>query len=116
MSKMIAIMMVAAGVALASPAAALERWVYVVNDGVSTVRSVQISHIDDPDWRGDLLSPHTLAPGEMVLVEPAIHNGYCRFDVRVTFVGGSEVTLWDLNLCELSHIFVDEYGLTYASY
>ena len=104
-------------IAASGPAIAQERWVYVHNQGDLAILTVQISHIKTP-WRGpDLLGPTTIIqPGSYAFVEPENHEGYCRFDVVIGYENGQDVTLWDLNLCELADIYVSDSGATQVSY
>lgn len=100
---------IAAGAILAANAAsAYERWLDVVNEGYGTIWTVQISHIDDENWRGDLLGQYTIPAGYEMRVDPQVPQGYCRFDIRVVYEDGHEVIIWDKNLCELTTLVVTE--------
>ena len=45
--------------------------------------------------------------GYQMRVEPECNDGYCRFDVLITYETGEEVTLWGVNLCEATTIYTD---------
>jgi hypothetical protein len=103
----------AAGAILAANAAsAYERWLDVVNEGYGAIWSVQISHVDDDSWRRDLLGQYMIPAGYEMRVDPEVPQGYCRFDILVTYEDGTEVVIWDENLCELTTLRVNEgYGI-----
>jgi hypothetical protein len=96
-----------AGVMTANSALAYERWVNIVNQGSSTIWSVQISHVDEPTYGPDLLGQYTIPAGSYATVEPAWNDGYCRFDVLITYDTGHELALWGVNLCEATAIYTD---------
>jgi hypothetical protein len=100
----------AATVFAASAASAYERWVDIVNWGNSAIYSVEISNVDDPNYGRDLLGNYMIRPGDELRVEPDFPNGYCRFDMRITFETGRQVMLWGVNLCEATAIYADEHG------
>ena len=52
-----------------------------------------------------------IPPGDEMRVEPDVANGYCRFDVRLTYETGRQLMLWGgVNLCEATAIYADEHG------
>ena len=88
----------------------MDRGVYVYNDGYAGIYSVYMSNVDVPDWRGgDLLGEYMIAPGDEFWVEPRNPNGYCRFDILITYETGEEVILWDVNICGGRQIVADEW-------
>lgn len=93
-----------AAVVSSSSAFAYERWVNVVNNASTAIYSINISHIDTADWGPDLLGEYTIPVGYESVVEPAWNDGYCRFDVLITYDTGATLTLWDVNLCEATDI------------
>ncbi len=100
-----------AGALLASSAAqAYERWVNIVNGSSSEIYSVHISHVGDNSWRSDLLGAYTIPSGYQMVVEPQLHQGYCMFDVRITYVTGAQEFLWRVNLCEATDIVTSNSG------
>jgi hypothetical protein len=76
-----------------------------VNDSDRTVVHVAASNIArryyDPI---DLLGDEILAPGESTTIEPFNDQGWCRFDIRVTFRNGSSQEIGDVNLCEATEV------------
>lgn len=115
-SRTIAAALAAAAILTANAASALSRAVYVHNDGDSPIWSIEISHIDDPVYREDMLGLSTLAAGEGRWLEPVYDDGYCRFDLRITYTSGQQVQMWDVNLCEAVSLSTDNYGYTDISY
>ena len=119
MKKLMITAAAAAMVAMTSAggASALERWVNISNTGSSAIWSVQITNIHDPRFRGpDLLGGSVIPPGYTATVEPYIVNGYCRFDVEITYETGQVVDFWNLNLCELTDIYASDYGYSQVAY
>ena len=106
----IAAVAVAAGLFAANTASAFERWVDIVNNGSASIYSVHITNVDDRSYGRDLLGDYTIPAGYEMRVEPDVNNGYCRFDVLVTYETGAEVTMWGVNLCEATTIYTDGYG------
>jgi len=106
----IAAVAVAAGLFAANTASALERWVDIVNNGYSAIYSVHITNVDDRRYGRDLLGNYTIPAGYQQRVEPDYNNGYCRFDVLVTYETGEEVAMWGINLCEVTTIYTDGYN------
>ncbi len=105
--NMIAAAIVVAGTFAANAASAFERWVDVVNSGSSAIYSIYITNVDDRSYGRDLLGNYTIPAGYEMRVEPDLDNGYCRFDVLITYETGEEVTLWGVNLCEATTIHTD---------
>lgn len=100
------------GMFAANAASAYERWIDVVNNGNSAIYSVFISNVADSRYGRDLLGNYTIPAGYQSRVEPDLSNGYCRFDVLITYETGQEVKLWGVNLCEATRIETDGYGST----
>jgi hypothetical protein len=117
MKKLMITAAAAALVAMTSAggASALERWVNVWNTGSSAIWSVRISNIHDGSFGPDLLGGSVIPPGYTTTVEPYA-NGYCRFDVEITYETGQVIDLWNLNLCELTDIYASDYGYTQIAY
>ena len=103
----IAAVALTAGLVAANAASAFERWVDVVNSGNSAIYSVYITNVDDRSYGRDLLGDYVIPAGYEMRVEPDVNNGYCRFDVLITYETGQELTLWDVNLCEAITIYTD---------
>jgi len=103
----IAAVTVVAGLVAANTASAFERWIDIVNSGNSAIYSVFITNVDDRTYGRDLLGNSVIPAGYQSRVEPDVNNGYCRFDVLITYETGEEVALWGLNLCEATTIYTD---------
>lgn len=104
----IAAVALTAGLVAANAASAFERWVDIVNNGTTPIRSVFITNVDDPNYGHDLLGQYLIPAGYHMRVEPQIHDGYCRFDVLITFETGPDLKLWGVNLCEATTISMDD--------
>ncbi|MDW9854085.1 hypothetical protein GOB46_16040 [Sinorhizobium meliloti] len=44
-----------------------------------------------------------------MIVEPLDDEGYCFFDVLIEYADGSEVALWEVDLCTATSVAVDEW-------
>ena len=108
-TRMAAATVIATGLLSATAAQAYDRDVYIYNDGWDAIHSVYISHIDDGSWGRDLLGRYMISAGEGFYVEPRNHQGYCRFDVKITYETGEAVHLWGVNLCGGRQIVADEW-------
>jgi hypothetical protein len=83
----------------------LQRWVDIVNHADQAIYYVRISNIDDPYYGEDVLGADTIIePHTAFRVEPPAHNGYCRFDILLTYQDGTELAVRDVNLCEATDI------------
>jgi hypothetical protein len=86
-------------------ASAYQRWFDLVNDTGSTIVSVRATNIDDPSFHGrDLLGDYIVRPGQHMRIEPVRTQGYCRFDLELTFDNGARQSIWDVNLCEATQV------------
>lgn len=108
LSKTIAGLVLAGTVVAANTASAYERWVEIVNTANTSVVDVRISHIDDPYWGPNLLWG-VLYPGYSDFVEPVYHDGYCRFDIEISYADGTYANLWDVNLCAATAVVTNGY-------
>ena len=107
----------AAGLAILTMASAVcsatadqyDRRFAVYNNGNSRVWSVQATHVGQSGWGRDLLHESAIPSGGYLVVSPDQHQGYCRFDIQVTFENGMKQTLWGVNLCEVAVVGVSEY-------
>lgn len=101
----------AAGLLAAGSASAdqLERWIDISNNNYTNIVRVQISNIHTDVWGTNLLRGDVIPSGEYLTVEPRFTNGYCRFDILITFDDGDELPIWDVNLCEATDIITDGY-------
>jgi hypothetical protein len=99
----------AALVALSPGASAFDglcRGIAIRNDDSRTILSVQMTHIDKPDWGRDLLGNGMIEAGGWTVVTPDNDQGYCRFDLRITYVGGAQRVIHDFNACEALRVDV----------
>lgn len=108
----VAALALTAAATITTPAAAdnLYRWIDVENLGSSDIVSIRISHIDNPDWSRNLIRGNYIEAGGVMTVEPGRTDGYCRFDMLISYSDGEEVKVWDINLCEETDIAFDEEG------
>ncbi len=108
-----AALVVAASLATAGSASAYERWIDIHNVGDATIVAVQISHIDMQTWGPDILAS-AIPAGYVGEVDPVNTQGYCRFDIRLTYADGDTADIYDVNLCEAVDLVTD--GYTYDVY
>jgi hypothetical protein len=97
-----------AGFATASSASAAERWLEIINTAETTVVDVRISHIDNDHWGPNIL-PLAITPGQSVVVDPVNHEGYCRFDIELSYADGTHADLYDVDLCTALQLVTDGY-------
>lgn len=94
-----------------------QRWIEIINHGNWAIESVHITHIRETDpyrW-GDVLGGY-IYPGYSAFVEPYVSEGYCRFDIMVGYEDGTEIAVWDVNLCTATKIDVSDMGYTQVSF
>lgn len=84
-----------------APAAALERWVTIINNTGYTMVAFYASHRDATTWEEDILGNDVLPSGYRVNINMDDNSGYCIFDFKAVFDDGDEVEVWDRNICEL---------------
>lgn len=90
---------VVAGTFAANAAFAYERWIDFVNVSDHGVTDIRIANLDDRRWGPNLLSG-VLPAGYHIVVNPMKPQGYCRFDIRLTYTDGTVSQVNDVNLCE----------------
>lgn len=101
--------------ALVSPALASDPRVNIINRSDYTVTRIEMSHVRTSDWGRDLLGDHILRTGYYLdLVTPGIHDGYCRYDLRVTFSNGVRMEVSDFNACATETVAVYNYGFAFT--
>ncbi len=105
---MTAAVVVAASLAAAGSASAYERWIDIHNVGAATIVAVQISNVDMRTWGPDILSG-VIPVGYVGEVDPVHTQGYCRFDIRLTYDNGDTADIYDVNLCEAVDLVTDGY-------
>jgi len=101
--------LVVVGALAANAASAYERWVKIENTAATAVVSVQISHINDNFWGPDIL-PGIIQAHSGAVVDPVNVQGYCRFDVKLSYADGTTAEIRDVNLCEALSIATDGYS------
>jgi hypothetical protein len=99
---------VTAGLAAAHSASAYERWINIHNTSNVTVTAVQISHIDTRSWGPNIL-PGVINAGYQGVVDPVDTQGYCRFDVKLSYADGTSAEIYNVNLCEALDLVTDGY-------
>lgn len=88
-----------------------ETRVAVVNEGRSDIWYVQMSPIEYDEYGDDLLGPEEIImAGDYVTLEVTDYAGACRFDVLITFEGGEELAIWDVDLCDVNVVYASEQG------
>lgn len=97
-------------------AQAYERWICISNVGSSEIVRVQISHVDKESWGPNLIRGGNIDVGDVRTVEPRNTQGYCRFDIKVTYADGEIMKLWRVNLCAATDLVINEYdyNISYA--
>jgi len=90
--------------ALAAPAHA-ENWDFVlVNKTGKTIKLVEVSQTGLADWKKDKRDedqgPSTIKPGDDYTVHFDKDGGVCKYDVRVTFDGDSQLIFPAFDACK----------------
>lgn len=112
MKKIVAALAFAASV-FAVPAHASQAAIDLVNDSSSEIYAVHMTNIDDVSVGYDLLGRNTLPSGFMVPgMEPDLDDGYCRYDLLVTFDDGATLMLNDFNACAVLSVTVRDRSFT----
>ena len=103
MYKLSGTLFMAALVISITQASASDRRFVLVNMGDRTIVQVQASNIGESYFDPvDLLSNEVVRPGESIVVEPNNPQGWCRFDLRITFRNGDSQEVNDVNMCEIT--------------
>lgn len=85
----------------AQNAAALDRWVKIVNNTSFTIVEFYGSHRDAKTWQEDILGQDVLGPGRSVNVNFDDGTGYCKFDFKAVFNDGDVLVKKNVNICEI---------------
>ena len=88
--------------ALALPAAALDRRVRIINNTGYTMVAFYGSNQGTDSWEEDILGNDVLPSGTSVMINFDDGSGYCIFDFKAVFEDGDELTDFGNNVCELS--------------
>ncbi|RAP41237.1 hypothetical protein BYZ73_11195 [Rhodovulum viride] len=92
---------VAVAAFVASPAAALDRNVRIVNNTGFALVEFYGSNTGASTWEEDILGPDILYSGQSVMVNFHDGSGYCLFDFRAVFEDGDELVEPRVNVCEI---------------
>ena len=89
--------------------------VYVSNDGGEfAIEEIYMSPVEETEtWGPNLISAFDVFPGEYTEVVPVLDYGGCDFDVLLVFEDGYEMTIDNVDFCEIVEIATDghSYGL-----
>jgi hypothetical protein len=91
----------ALAVSLSAPAAALDRWVVIVNETRYDIVEFYGSHVDAKTWEEDILGRDILEAGDSVRINFDDGTGYCMFDFRAVFSDGDVLIREGVNVCEV---------------
>ena len=86
---------------LASPAAALDRHVKIINETSFDIVEFYGSNTGTNDWEEDILGKDVLYSGKSVNVNFDDGSGYCMFDFRAVFSDGDVLVRRKINVCEI---------------
>ena len=88
--------------AIAPPAAALDRRVQIINNTGYTIVEFYGSNTGSDSWEEDILGQDVLPSGSSVVINFDDASGYCKFDFRAIFDDGDELIKEAVNICEIS--------------
>jgi hypothetical protein len=86
---------------LAAPAAALDRWVVIINETSFDIVEFYGSNTGTNDWEEDILGSDILPAGSSVRINFDDGTGYCVFDFRAVFDDGDVLVRRGINVCEI---------------
>ena len=92
---------IAALLALAGSAQALDRRVRIVNDSTHAIIAFYGTNVGIRDWQDSLLGADALKPGASIVLDFEDGSGYCRFRFRAVFDDGAEAVRDSVNVCEV---------------
>lgn len=87
--------------ALASPAAAIDRRVRIVNDSTHNIVRFLAANVDRPDAMDNLLGDDILPAGGSLVLNFEDGSGYCRYRFRAEFEDGMSLARDSVNICEV---------------
>jgi hypothetical protein len=90
------------GTMLATPVAALDRRVTIVNETGFTMTNFYGSNTGSNSWEEDILGQDVLPSGSQVSINFNDQSGYCMFDFKAVFEDGDELIRERVNVCEVS--------------
>lgn len=88
--------------AVALPAAALDRRVTIINNTGYTIVNFFGSNTGTSSWEEDILGNDVLPSGSSVVVNFDDASGYCKFDFLAIFDDGEQLIKENINICEIS--------------
>lgn len=88
-------------VALAGPAAAIDRRVRVVNDSTHDIVRFVAANVDQPQAVDNLLGDDILPAGGSLVLNFEDGSGYCRYRFRAVFEDGVTLVRDSVNVCEV---------------
>jgi hypothetical protein len=95
---------IAMGVSQAS-ADSLSREFLLRNRSSDTITQVLASNVGDDTFAPiDLLGDETVGPHSSLVIAPFNAQGWCRFDFRITFEGGLQQDVYNVNACEATEV------------
>jgi len=93
------------GVAQASAGDYLNRNFQLANRTDHTITRVIASNVGDSTFDPiDLLGDDTIPPNNSLLVAPFDAQGWCRFDLRITFRNGDQQDVYNVNVCDVTRL------------
>lgn len=93
---------IALSLAVAAPAAALDRRVTIINNTGYTIVNFFGSNTGTSSWEEDILGNDVLPSGSSVVVNFNDGTGYCMFDFLAIFDDGEQLIKEGVNICEIS--------------
>ena len=90
----------------ASSASADQRDFSLVNGSELTIMNAYVSPSASSNWGPDQLGSDILVPGDsyQLHVPTNVQRGTCFYDIRVVTRGGSEGTMYEVDLCSTSTV------------
>jgi hypothetical protein len=77
-----------------------DRRIVVMNRSQQPIVDLRTSSVRNPLWGPDRLREDILAPGESGVLNADDGDGYCRYDFRYEFFGGTVLVRSDVNVCD----------------
>ncbi len=77
----------------------------LVNRSDYTITQVIASNIGEGTFVPvDLLGAYKVGPHQSLVIAPFNDEGWCRFDIRMTFANGDQQEVYDVNVCEATSV------------
>ncbi len=87
--------------AIATPAAALDRRVKIVNNTNVTIVKFYGSNKGAKTWEEDILGRDVINPGTAMMINFDDGSGYCKFDFKAVFADGDVLVKKNVNICKI---------------